>query len=158
MAAGKRDRPAEDAVAALGPVHFRVGRGARGVPLALDRHHVGIAAPGYVYRRPPRRARLPHHAGPPAGSPATCGISPRAARGSPNTSRPMVTAMSFSLASDQASGLATGRTLPCPARPALPLQRQGRSLNPARFDGRLLLSRLRAAVTARGPWVPGDGR
>src|ERR1700751_1478363 len=77
MAAGKRERPAEDAVAAFGPVFFLLGRFAGGMPLALDRqqavrhgdlylvgldagnldrHPICVPAFGYVDRRPPGRA------------------------------------------------------------------------------------------------------
>src|ERR1700751_17955 len=89
MAAGKRERPAEDAVAAFGPVFFLLGRFAGGMPLALDRqqavrhgdlylvgldagnldrHPICVPAFGYVDRRPPGRAiALP--AAPPAAPP-----------------------------------------------------------------------------------------
>src|SRR6185437_4230444 len=89
MAAGQRERPAEDAVAAFGPVYFLPGRLAGGMPLTLDRqqavrhgdlhlagldagnldrHPVCVAALGYVDRRPPGRA-LALIAGLPAAPP-----------------------------------------------------------------------------------------
>src|SRR6185437_3330437 len=76
MATGKRDQPAEGAVAALGPVYFVPGRFAGGVSATLDRqpaifhgdlhladryagnldrHHVSVRSLGYVDRRPPGR-------------------------------------------------------------------------------------------------------
>src|SRR6185437_2505298 len=127
MAAGKRERPAEDAVAAFGPVYFLPGPLAGGMPLAMDRqqavrygdlhlvgldawnpdrHPVCVPALGYVDRRPPGRA-LALRAGPPAAPPTTRGTSSRPVREFPGSPRLVVAVMSFSLVSGRAIGPAT---------------------------------------------------
>src|SRR5512146_1460266 len=126
MAAGKRERPEEDAVAAFGPVYFLPGRLAGGMPLALDRqqavrhgdlhladldagnldrHPVCVPAFGYVDRRPPGRA-LALLAGQPR-PPTTRGTSSRPVREFPGSPRLVVAVMSFSLVSGRAIGPAT---------------------------------------------------